>query len=334
MAAIPSKKPVKGLDELIAEYDKLYEVDFTFNPPSYPLVDGRLIREIEGTVIRMQDGCPICKKFPSNPECLTCHGKGGQALDWWTIIVGPEGSGKSTFAVDYIYEYCKAVERITGLEVDFVATAKKFTIFDDFDLMRVIFKINPRLDRYQFIFGDEGANIFLNRESVSRTRRMAVKFMNVMRFLRCFVVVCTVDLSQLDVILREHRIKSLVRIAKQGEYHYYSRSRISTLFSRNSGRKSLTWNWRGIPPDFMGRYKFSPEIKDLIEALKLNYSERFRMEAKRQYYAELIKRLDLQERIDSSTAVGGSVEPRKADKPKDMDYDDEGDDDAFESEKE
>ncbi len=281
----------KKLGDLIKEYDKLYDADIEFRHPNKILLDSQMIREIASIVVRMQDGCTVCKRYPSDKACAVCKGMGGQSIDWWTIICGGEGVGKTTFATAYIYEYCRIVKALTGKDISFQEAAKKFVIFDDFDLIRVVLKLRPAEDKFSFIFGDEGANIFQSRDSMSSTRRMSIKFMNVMRFLRCFVVVCTVDLSQLDVILREHRIKSLVRIEKQGVYHFYDREGIRSLTQMNAGRRSLTWNW-GVRPKYMGRYQYSDEIKHFIDALKNNYFKRFQMEAERAYYKELIKRLD------------------------------------------
>lgn len=303
-AAPKKKRKSNSLADLILEYDSLYEPsDIPFNPPKASLIDERLRNELRQIIVRMGDGCPLCKRFPSPPECPRCHGRGGQAIDWWVLIVAPEGEGKSSLAIGILVEYCKLVKEITGITINFEEAAKKFIIFDDFDFMRVVMKLNSSTP-YNFILADEGSSLWQNRESMSRTRRTSTKFINVMRFLKCFVVTCAVDIAQLDVVLKEHRIKSLIRIPHRGIYAYYNRDRLAKIYKRNKGNRSLTWSWRGIAPLFTGRFGWSEDLEKFLKALKIAYIKRFQLEAKRSYYKELISRLSIGKKINE----GGSDE--------------------------
>lgn len=285
------KQKEKSLNELIEEYDQTYKVDMIFTPPKEQLIDDKMKNRIQRIIRRMQDMCPYCKRYPSNPNCEHCHGEAGQEIDWIFVICGAEGSGKSTLAAAILWEYCSMV----GLS--FEKLSKDNIVFDDFDLIRTITKLDET-KKMQFLFVDEGNNAFLNRESMTQTRTMAIKLLNTMRFKRFFTVLCSVDISQLDIVLREHRIKALIRIEKPGVYHYYDRKRLAKLYYVNEKRRTLTWDWGNVIPCFMGNYKFSPEIKQLIEQLKVNYIRRFKLEASRTYYRELKKRLSVLPKLE------------------------------------
>jgi hypothetical protein len=145
--------------------------------------------------------------------------------------------------------------------------------------------------KYNFIWGDEGANIFFARDSMSKMRRFSVKFANAMRFLRYFVVICAVELRQLDTIIRDHRVKSLVRIQGQGVYHYYNHEQILRLTAINMRRRDSQFNWKSVDSEHAGWFNSSADIKNLVDSLKRNYMARFQIEAKQEYKRDILRRL-------------------------------------------
>lgn len=233
-----------------------------FSPPTQQLIDNRLREKI--------------RKIYNLTQSIKC--------DWWTVIIGGEGTGKSTLADAILWEY----SQIAGL--NFPDQVTKNTAFDEFDVVKIIADLD--LDTLsQFIWVDEGANTFFNRESGSGLRRFSIKFSNTMRFLQFFVVICSVELSQLDTIIRNHRIKSLIRIQEQGIYHYYNYDQISKILSMSSKMRDRQINWRLAEPEFVGWFKHSPETQNLVNGLKRRYLARFQVEAKK----EIIKRLAIKE---------------------------------------
>lgn len=263
-------KPDERSLQLVQLYEDTYHLpmDVTFTPPTEPLIDEFMINKLYNIY---------------NNKLLDAS-EGGKELDWWVVIVGGEGSGKSTMASDIIYEYCKTAN------LPFVDLIKTNVAFDEFDIFKFI--VNMDLTKkYQFIWGDEGANIFFNRESMSKLRKYSVKFANSMRFLRYFVVICSVELKQLDTIIRDHRVKSLIRIQEQGIYHYYNHEQILRLMLNNQRNRDSQFNWRAVEPENVGWFGWNPETKKLVDMLKMNYLVRFQMEAKQEYKKMILGKL-------------------------------------------
>jgi len=253
---------------LIQQFEHTYDLpDIGFTAPDKPMIDPFLKDKIKKIYAKMRD-----KK------------DGGMECDWWIAIIGPEGIGKSTFAGGMLYEYC------LNANMDFANLLKEYVAFDEFDMVRMISRVDPK-NMFNFIWADEGANVFFNRDSATIARRWAMKFANAMRFLRYFVVVCSVELKQLDTIVRDHRIKSLIRIQEQGIYHYYNHDQMIRLMQVNGKARDSNFNWRAVEPEHVGYFYHSPQIKQLVDALKYNYLVRFQMEAKQEYTYMLRKKL-------------------------------------------
>ena len=246
--------------ELIQLYEETYKPpDVTFIEPKEPLVDEFLIQKIKN----------IRKKMSPKSQ-------GGMETDWWTVIVGGEGTGKSTFASGFLYHYSK----ISSL--DFPSAVSKNTAFDEFDIMRTIANLDIN-SKYSFLWADEGSNIFFNRDSMSKTRKYSIKFANAMRFLHYFVAICAVELAQLDTVIRNHRVKTLIRIEKQGVYHYYNYTQMLKLLWKNRYKRDQDFNWYSVQPEHVGWFKHNDNTKQLVDALKRQYLVRFQMEVQHEY---------------------------------------------------
>jgi len=270
-------KETLSLEELIAKYESTYEhAEIGFAPPQERLVDGFLAEKLQSIFAKMQD-----------------KANGGLECDWWTAIIGGEGVGKSTLAASMLWEYAQAAK------LDFAEQLKKNVAFDEFDMLRLISQLDIS-SKYSFIWCDEGANIFFNRDNASVGRKYIIKFSNAMRFMRYFVAVCSVEASQLDTIIRNHRLKSLIRVEKQGVYHYFSHQQAMRLLLANQGRRDMQFNWRAVEPEHVGWFGYSPEIKGLVDALKRQYLERFKLETRMSYIKELCKKLDISRELEEA----------------------------------
>lgn len=291
-----NKLSEKELD-LIQKYEELYDADqVEFEMPTGQLLDDFMIEKIKSIYAKLQDKtfctycghgatyatsirqgtstfCPVCKIEHMGMEC-----------DWWIVIVGPEGQGKSTFATDFLLEYTKIANK------DFRQILNRNVAFDEFDMLRIIHKLDINA-KFEFIWADEGSNVFFARDSSSTNRRYTMKFSNSMRFLRYVVVICAVEIEQLDTIIRNHRVKSLIHIQEQGIYQYFNYERMIRLLQANKGNRSSMFNWRSVEPNHIGRFGYSPETKQLVDNLKKKYMIRFKMEVEQEYQRALIKKL-------------------------------------------
>lgn len=257
-------KAEQAEQKLIAMYESMYKVpdDLTFKEPDKPLLDPKMIKHIEKIYNKMKE----------------------EHCDWWTVVVGPEGSGKSTFTIDMLWHYCQFANK------DFLKLIIKNTAFEDTDLLKFIkyFDVDTN---FEFILADEGANVFFNRDSMSVTRKLAMNLVNSMRFLSYFVCVCSVDLSQLDTIIRDHRVKTLIHIEKQGTYHYYNRDQIIRLLNRNKSTRDSQFKWHIVEPEFMGEFIYNSETKRIVDMLKKQYMMRMKLKGEYEFNRQVLKML-------------------------------------------
>jgi hypothetical protein len=249
-----------------------YEETYKFEPqsveiPTYDIIDDKLKGKVQNMVKLMQD-----------------DDKGGKECDWWTAIIGSEGTGKTTLATGYLLEFCKAVG------INFIELLKTNVVFDEFEVIRMISKMDIDA-KFNYIWADEGANVFFNRDSSTTARRWSVRFSNAIRDTRPFVVICSVEQKQLDTIIRNHRVKSLIRIQEHGIYHYYNYNRMIELLRKNKGLRDQEFKWSSVEPEFVGTFRRSPEMKKLADMLKRNYRARMKMEAQQDYNIMLKKKL-------------------------------------------
>lgn len=205
-------------------------------------------------------------------------------IDWWVGIVGGEGVGKSTLATAILLEYC----RVSGK--DFMELLDKNVVFDDFEIMRFLARANPD-SLFDFIWADEGANVFFNRESNTSSRKKAMKCINAMRFKNYFMTICSVEIRQLDTIIRDHRLKTLIRVPKRGIYEYYDVDQIRQLLDRNKGRRDMQFKWHSVEPQLVGHYSRSESTEKIIKFLKDNYWARMQMEMQQDVVAEYKKKI-------------------------------------------
>lgn len=270
------------LTELVQEYENTYKhPKLDFKMPEKPLVDDFIAQKT--------------KSIYETMKRLNC--------DWFSVIIGAEGSGKTTFTSSYLLNYC------LNAQIEFSDAINGNVAFDEFDILRWIAFLDKSKEYYP-IWCDEGSNVFFNRNSHSSLRGYTIKFLNTMRILKRFVVICATEFRQLDVILREHRIKSFIRIQpptqaeiEQGIriYHYYNYDQLIKLVAYNEGRRDSQYNWRCVESEHSGWFKHSPEIEKLIRQLKDQYLDRFQIEARMTYLKELYRKLEVKRILDETS---------------------------------
>lgn len=278
-------------DEMQQQINKLYEETYSdfvipeINLSTPRIIDTQLANAVRQMYAQTRDKDEITYDENGNP-IVDFNGKPvlGQEEDRWIAIVGYNGKGKSTLASGIILEWCK----IAGLNIS--ELAKTNIAFDEDDILRFFWsnflvnldsnyfkkfgvenymqmKKKTGMLKHQYLWADEGANVFFNRDSMGKGRTTGIKFVNAMRVMRCLVVVCAVELSQLDTIIKEQRVKTIIRIQEQGIYQYYGKDQIDRLFADWDRRRDRDINWK-IEPLFGGRFSYNPEIKRVVDAVK------------------------------------------------------------------
>ncbi|MEM5868284.1 MAG: zonular occludens toxin domain-containing protein [Candidatus Aenigmatarchaeota archaeon] len=186
-----------------------------------------------------------------------------QDIDWFIVISGGEGIGKSTLALN-IYSYiCKK------LNLPIIDTLSRTLIYDEDEFLQFLVNVNPEEKNLPILL-DEGANILFNRESMNKYRHYILKFFNVMRFLNCFVIITTPNIKFLDKNVREHRIKSLFHIPERGIFWYYNKSQIERMLAIETQKR---WIW--IEPQVVGSFRVNPTLNTITTLFKQQYIKYF-----------------------------------------------------------
>ena len=168
--------------------------------------------------------------------------------DWWTMIIGEEGMGKSTFAIIYNYVYSK----IAGKDFN----VKNITFTADEFLRRMI-----KAKKTEAVNLDEGSALFV-RDNMRRENKETVKKITQIRYRNLFVNICVPDPYIVDSYVRANRIRTLIRIPSRGVFEFYSKSKIK-LIKRDPITKKTIYP----RPNFVGTF---PQItKEMPKLYKL-----------------------------------------------------------------
>jgi len=184
-------------------------------------------------------------------------------IDWFLVIAGTEGVGKTTLALDIFAELCE----LNGYDMREMLETN--LMYDEDEMLQFLSMLEPN-KKYQPIMMDEGANILLNRESMYVKRAYILKFFNVMRFLNFITIICTPNFNFLDKNVREHRVKSMFYVPQRGVYWYYDKDQINRMIM-NSGK-----GWKWAEPRFIGTYKVNRALEEITNDIKLRYIDTFK----------------------------------------------------------
>lgn len=165
--------------------------------------------------------------------------------DWWTMVVGDEGVGKSTFNIKYNNDWAKITK------TKFNVKAITLTI-DEF--LRGM--INGK--KSHAITLDEGAALF-TRDTMKRENKETVKKITQIRYRNLFVTICVPDPFIVDRYVRINRIKTLIRIPTRGVFEYYSKVKVAQIKQDPVTKKTIY-----PKPNFVGTFDaINPNDKQL-----------------------------------------------------------------------
>lgn len=164
------------------------------------------------------------------------------------VVEGPEGSGKSNLA----YAICKAYDPEFDVSQQYVYNTEAFQE-----------KLRSGDDRKAVFWMDEGSNMANNRDWNTTDNKNLIGLLETCRSRGWTIVMCIPTHERLDVYIREHRIRYLLKCGPMtfGKTGYQDRGYFEI-------RKKAPWGQ--LETVAYGRYdKIPAEVKETYEAIKL-----------------------------------------------------------------
>lgn len=172
-------------------------------------------------------------------------------FDWINVIVGPEGIGKSMLAIQESRES----------DPKFIENFPDNTVFDVGDLINQVANSYPG----KKIIGDEGALMFFSRDAMTKDVKNGIKMLTAMRAYNLSLTICVPNFWIIDKYIREHRVKSVMRVVKRGWIHYYGPKKVRMI--RQDKKKRYKTIWPDY--DFRDSYpKVEPELWEIYKNKK------------------------------------------------------------------
>lgn len=154
-------------------------------------------------------------------------------FDWLMVVEGYEGVGKSTLA----WHVCKYIDP------DFNA---QNIVFEP-DQFRLLLQ-NAR--KGESILIDEGGLLLFSRNAMQTDNKELIQALTTIRAKNLFICICVPSFHILDKYVREHRVKSLIRVAARGRYQFFSKKKIKEIRKKNGTRDYIYPD-----PNFTGSYE-------------------------------------------------------------------------------
>lgn len=168
-------------------------------------------------------------------------------FDWFTIVDGEEGSGKSVFA----FQIAKVLDpNFTNEQIAFNAN----------DFIRLVVKAKP----HQCIVFDEAFTGLSSRSSLSEINLLLVSLMMEMRQKNLFIILVMPTFFMLDKYCILHRARGLfhvyMRKNRRGSWKFYTRQKMKYLYLK--GKKFYEYN--SVKPFVFGRFEDQYMIDEAI----------------------------------------------------------------------
>ena len=133
-------------------------------------------------------------------------------FDWIHLIIGKEGCGKSTLAI----QTCKAID----------PTFNASRVINDLEELK---RVVRNSSAGQAILIDEGALFFFSGDAMTKDVKKIVKLFTAFRRYNLFFVVCVPCYYDIVSRIRDKRVKSGCIVYRRGVFGFFSRKRLNMI---------------------------------------------------------------------------------------------------------
>ena len=189
--------------------------------------------------------------------------------DWLHVNDGYERSGKSDIALQESTEIQPEI-------LDSMASIKKFVEKQITFTSKEFEKAINRANRYDVVMADEGAEAFLNTDSMKADNIDNKKLLTKIGAKNLFIIINVPDIFLLEPYIRGHRIKSLCHITSRGHIAVYSKERIKKI-SRDKETRSTIYpspNFYDTFNKLEGRKGLEGKLWEFYRQRKMDYLSR------------------------------------------------------------
>jgi hypothetical protein len=187
--------------------------------------------------------------------------------DHFTLVVGSEGSGKSTVMA----QFCAWISPNMDLN-DFCFSMNQYV--KKLKSIASSYKRDKADENDRSVIIDEGGIDLFSREAMQLSNRILGKTFFVQRFLNVHVGICIPYYWSIDSLLRKHRVKTLIMIKKKGVYRAVVGKGIKILNKLGSKDTDRDVHTIPIPYDYFwegNSYKDFPDTLDFKEYEKYKF---------------------------------------------------------------
>lgn len=131
--------------------------------------------------------------------------------DFFTVITGLEGLGKSTLGINL----CSMVDMFFGIKQTCFVQSELFDALDG--------------AKNNSILVDEGGTILFSREAMRSDNISLNKLFMTLRARNLNFVICIPNFFNLDRTIREHRVNMLLHVHKRGHYRMFTKEAIDLI---------------------------------------------------------------------------------------------------------
>ena len=200
--------------------------------------------------------------------------------DFWILIAGTEGSGKSALAVHYAY----------SIDKGYLSNIKEQIIMSEEDIPGLLELLNRRAEQIEqgqeitplVIHIDEGQLLWMSREANTRKNKQLDKILQTVRYMGICWIICTPSITnigkellrRIDWLVLAERYEHSIFLRDLGDYMgrlYYLEARLTDIKQKSAilqPKINQIIKTTGLYPDIIAKTPYYTDIYKKYEPIK------------------------------------------------------------------